>query len=117
VAAVLTAVLFVFILAARHPYSAKSPSHQISLVAYILLASPCGHWSESSSEAPRDSQLAAGLMRSVFNRTNNENGIAAALLNGDLYPLGDPHRSGRTHRRPGIGGRAPTAQQGLPPGT
>jgi hypothetical protein len=85
---VLTAVPFVFILAARHPYSAKSPSHQISLVAYILLASPCGHWSESSSEAPRDSQLAAGLMRSVFNRTNNENGIAAALLNGELYRLG-----------------------------
>ena len=27
-------------------------------------------------------------MHSVFNRTNNENGIAAALLNGDLYRLG-----------------------------
>lgn len=27
-------------------------------------------------------------MHSVFNRTNNENGIAAALLNGELYRLG-----------------------------
>jgi hypothetical protein len=27
-------------------------------------------------------------MHSVFNRTNNNNGVAAALLNGDLYRLG-----------------------------
>ena len=27
-------------------------------------------------------------MHSVFNRTNNNNGIAAALLNGQLYLLG-----------------------------
>jgi hypothetical protein len=27
-------------------------------------------------------------MNSVFNRTNNDNGIAAALLNGQLYRLG-----------------------------
>ena len=27
-------------------------------------------------------------MHSVFNRTNNDNGIAAALLNGQLYRLG-----------------------------
>ena len=36
----------------------------------------------------RASLLAAGLMHSVFNRTNNENGIAAALLSGELYRLG-----------------------------
>jgi uncharacterized protein len=35
----------------------------------------------------RDSLLAAGLVQSVFNRTNNENGIAAALLK-ELYRLG-----------------------------
>jgi len=34
------------------------------------------------------SLLAAGLMHSVFNRTDNDNGIAAALLNGQLYRLG-----------------------------
>jgi hypothetical protein len=27
-------------------------------------------------------------MHSVFNRTNNGNGIAAALLNGELYQVG-----------------------------
>ena len=27
-------------------------------------------------------------MHSVFNRTNNDNGIAAALLSGELYRLG-----------------------------
>jgi hypothetical protein len=27
-------------------------------------------------------------MHSVFNRTNNDNGIAASLLNGELYRLG-----------------------------
>jgi hypothetical protein len=36
----------------------------------------------------RDSLLAAGLIHSVFNRTNNDSGIAAALLNGELYRLG-----------------------------
>jgi hypothetical protein len=33
----------------------------------------------------RDSVLAAGLMHSVFNRTNNGNGISADLLDGELY--------------------------------
>jgi hypothetical protein len=30
-----------------------------------------------------DSLLLVGLLHSVFNRTNNENGIAATLLEGD----------------------------------
>ena len=33
-------------------------------------------------------RIAAGPMHSVFNRTNNDNGIAAALLNGELYRVG-----------------------------
>ena len=35
-----------------------------------------------------DSLLLVGLLHSVFNRTNNDNGIAASLLNGELYRVG-----------------------------
>ena len=36
----------------------------------------------------RDSLLAVGLMHSIFNRTNNPDGISARLLAGDGYQLG-----------------------------
>jgi hypothetical protein len=34
-----------------------------------------------------DSVLLVALLHSVFNRTNNQNGIAATLLEGDARPL------------------------------
>ena len=36
----------------------------------------------------RDSVLAVALMHSIFNRTNNADGISARLLAGDAYQLG-----------------------------
>jgi membrane protease YdiL (CAAX protease family) len=36
----------------------------------------------------RDSLLAVGLMHSIFNRTNNSDGISARMLTGDGYQLG-----------------------------
>lgn len=60
----------------------------ISLAAYILLGLFLRPLVGVVLRGSRDSLLAAGLMYSVFNRTNNDNGIAAALLNGQLYRLG-----------------------------
>ena len=60
----------------------------ISLAAYILLGLFLRPLVGVVLRGSRDSLLAAGLMHSVFNRTNNDNGIAAALLNGQLYRLG-----------------------------
>ena len=88
VAAVLTAIPFGFI---HWPLAFLSEitiaSVLISLAAYILfgLFRPLVGVVLRGS---RDSLLAAGLMHSVFNRTNNDNGIAAALLGGQLYRLG-----------------------------
>jgi len=60
----------------------------ISLAAYILLGLFLRPLIGVVLRGSRDSLLAAGLMHSVFNRTNNDNGIAAALLNGELYQVG-----------------------------
>jgi uncharacterized protein len=60
----------------------------ISLAAYILLGLFLRPLIGVVLRGSRDSLLAAGLMHSVFNRTNNGNGIAAALLNGELYQVG-----------------------------
>ena len=60
----------------------------ISLVAYILLCLFVRPLVRVVLRGSRDSLLAAGLTHSVFNRTNNERGIAAALVNGELYRLG-----------------------------
>jgi hypothetical protein len=38
----------------------------------------------------RDSVLLVALLHSIFNRTNNENGIAAGLLDGDARALAIP---------------------------
>jgi uncharacterized protein len=59
----------------------------ISLAAYVLLSLFLRPLVGVVLRGSRDSLLAAGLMHSVFNRTNNDNGIAAALLNGQLYRL------------------------------
>jgi membrane protease YdiL (CAAX protease family) len=88
-AAVLTALPFGFIhlpLAFLSEITIASVS--ISLVAYILLGVFLRPLVGVVLRGSRDSLLAAGLVHSVFNRTNNDNGIAAALLNGELYRLG-----------------------------
>jgi hypothetical protein len=89
----------------------------ISLTAYILLGLFLRRLVGVVLRGSRHSLLAAGLMHSVFNRTNNDNGIAAALLNGELYRLGILIAGGPTHRSAGTAGRAPTAHQGLRAGT
>src|SRR5215217_972723 len=88
VAAVLTALPFGFI---HWPLAFLSEitiaSVVISLVAFILFSLFLRPLVGVVLRGSRDSLLAAGLMHSVFNRTNNENGIAAALLDGELYRL------------------------------
>ena len=60
----------------------------ISLAAYILFGLFLRPLIGVVLRGSRDSLLAAGLMHSIFNRTNNDNGIAAAMLKGELYRLG-----------------------------
>jgi uncharacterized protein len=89
VAAALTAVPFGFIhLPLAFLSQISLASVLISLAAYILLGLFLRPLIGIVLRGSRDSLLAAGLMHSVFNRTNNDNGIAAALLNGQLYRLG-----------------------------
>jgi uncharacterized protein len=89
IAAVLTAIPFGFI---HWPLAFLSDitiaSVLISLAAYILFGLFLRPLVGVVLRGSRDSLLAAGVMHSVFNRTNNDNGIAAALLNGQLYRLG-----------------------------
>jgi hypothetical protein len=59
----------------------------ISLAAYIPLGLFLRPLVGIVLRGSRDSLL-PGLMHSVVNRTNNDNGIAAALHNGELYRLG-----------------------------
>src|SRR5688572_25961640 len=85
VAAALTAVPFGFIhLPLAFLNEITLASVLISLAAYILLGLFLRPLVGVVLRGSRDSLLAAGLMHSVFNRTNNDNGIAAALLNGEL---------------------------------
>ena len=85
VAAVLTAIPFGLIhLPLAFLGEVTIASLLISLVAYILLGLFLRPLVGVVLRGSRDSLLAAGLMHSVFNRTNNDNGIAAALLNGQL---------------------------------
>jgi len=89
VAAALTAVPFGFIhLPLAFLSEITLASLLISLAAYILLGLFLRPLVGVVLRGSRDSLLAAGLMHSVFNRTNNDNGIAAALLDGELYRLG-----------------------------
>jgi membrane protease YdiL (CAAX protease family) len=88
-AAALTALPFGFIhLPLAFLSEISVASVLISLAAYILLGLFLRPLIGIVLRGSRDSVLAAGLMHSVFNRTNNDNGIAAALLNGELYRLG-----------------------------
>jgi membrane protease YdiL (CAAX protease family) len=88
-AAALTALPFGFIhLPLAFLSEISVASILISLAAYILLGLFLRPLIGIVLRGSHDSLLAAGLMHSVFNRTNNDNGIAAALLNGQLYRLG-----------------------------
>jgi hypothetical protein len=60
----------------------------ISLAAFISLGLFLRPLIGVVLRGSRDGLLAAGLMHSIFNRTNNDNVIAAALLDGQLYRLG-----------------------------
>jgi uncharacterized protein len=60
----------------------------ISLVGYILLGALVRPLAALSMRGARDSVLAFALLHSVFNRSNNDNGIAATLLDGDAYRVG-----------------------------
>jgi membrane protease YdiL (CAAX protease family) len=89
VAAILTALPFGFIhLPLAFLSEITIASVLISLAAFILLGLFLRPLVGVVLRGSRDSLLAAGLMHSVFNRTNNDNGIAASLLNGELYRLG-----------------------------
>jgi uncharacterized protein len=89
VAAGLTAIPFGFIhLPLAFLSEITIASVLISLAAYIVLGLFLRPLVGVVLRGSRDSLLAAGLMHSVFNRTNNDNGIAASLLNGELYRLG-----------------------------
>jgi uncharacterized protein len=88
VAAALTAVPFGFIHLLAFLSKVTLASVLISLAAYIVLGLFLRPLVGVVLRGSRDSLLAAGLMHSVFNRTNNDNGIAAALLNGELYRVG-----------------------------
>jgi membrane protease YdiL (CAAX protease family) len=88
-AAALTALPFGFIhLPLAFLSEISVASVLISLAAYILLGLFLRPLIGTVLRGCCDSLLAAGLMHSVFNRTNNDNGIAATLLNGELYRLG-----------------------------
>jgi membrane protease YdiL (CAAX protease family) len=89
VAALLTAVPFGLIhwpLAFFQEFSAVSAV--ISLLAYILLGVFLRPLAALTMRGARDSVLAFALVHSVFNRTNNPNGIAAGVLDGRGYEVG-----------------------------
>jgi hypothetical protein len=86
----------------------------ISLAAYILLGLFLRPLIGVVLRGSRDSLLAAGLMHSVFNRTNKRQRYRGGPTQRRALPSGNPHRSGRTHRRTCTHRRAPAAQQGLP---
>src|SRR5215212_6216443 len=89
VAAVLTAIPFGFIhLPLAFLSKITTASVLISLAAYVVLGLFLRPLVGVVLRGSRDSLLAAGLMHSVFNRTNNDNGIAASLLSGELYRVG-----------------------------
>src|SRR5215217_45241 len=86
VAAVLTAAPFGFVhLPLAFLSDVTIASVLISLVFFLLLGLILRQLVGVTLRGSRDSVLAAGLMHSVFNRTNNGNGISADLLDGVLY--------------------------------
>jgi membrane protease YdiL (CAAX protease family) len=89
VAALLTAIPFGF---AHWPLAflgdVSAVSAAISLVGYILIGALMRPLAALSMRGARDSVLAFALLHSTFNRSNNSNGNAATLLDGDAYQVG-----------------------------
>jgi membrane protease YdiL (CAAX protease family) len=88
-AAVLTAVPFGF---AHWPLAflgdVTVTSALVSLGLFLVLGALVRPLFGLTLRGSRDSVLAVALMHSVFNRTNNADGISARLLAGDRYQLG-----------------------------
>ena len=90
VAAALTAVPFGFAhwpLALIEP-SASTSSVLVALPAYVLLGLFVRPLFGLTLRATGDSLLAVALLHSIFNRTQNSNGIGASLLDGQGHRLG-----------------------------
>lgn len=89
VAAFLTAIPFGF---AHWPLvflgDVTVASAVIALVGYVVLGALVRPLAALSMRGARDSVLAFALLHSIFNRSNNSNGIAATLLDGDAYQVG-----------------------------
>ena len=89
VAALITAVPFGFVhLPLAFLTEVTIASVAISLAVYIGLGVFLRPLAGLTMRGARDSVLAFALVHSVFNRTNNDNGIAATLLDGNAYKLG-----------------------------
>jgi uncharacterized protein len=91
VAALITAVPFGF---AHWPLAlfgeVTVASAALGLVPYVLLGVIFRPMLGVYLRGTRDSVLLVALLHSVFNRTNNDNGIAAGLLDGDARALAMP---------------------------
>jgi CAAX protease family protein len=60
----------------------------IALGAYVALGVLLRPLAGLTMRGARDSVLAFALVHSIFNRTNNDNGVAATLLDGNAYKVG-----------------------------
>jgi membrane protease YdiL (CAAX protease family) len=91
VAALITAVPFGFIhwpLAFFGDVTAASAA--VGLVFYLILGVIFRPMLGVFLRGTRDSVLLVALLHSIFNRTNNDNGIAAGVLQGDARALALP---------------------------
>jgi membrane protease YdiL (CAAX protease family) len=88
VAAALTAVPFALVHLPLALFAdVTAPSLAASLLTYLILGILVRPMIGVMLRGTRDSVLAAALLHSVFNRTNNEDGIAAQLLDGQARYL------------------------------
>lgn len=88
VAALITAVPFGFLhwpLAFFGDVTATSAG--LALVFYLLLGAVFRPMLGVMLRGTRDSVLLVAVTHSIFNRTNNDNGIAAGILTGDLRAI------------------------------
>jgi membrane protease YdiL (CAAX protease family) len=117
VAAALTAIPFGFIhLPLAFLSEITIASVLISLAAYILLGLFLGlgrSRPQRLSRQPACRRPDTQRLQPHQQRQRHRRGLAQR----GALPARDPDRGGRTHRRAGTAGRAPTAQQGLPAGT
>jgi uncharacterized protein len=89
IAALITAVPFGFVhlpLGFMGDFTITSVA--ISLIGPVLLGVLLRPMAALTMRGARDSVLAFALVHSMFNRSNNDNGIVATLLDGDAYKVG-----------------------------